>query len=326
MLHKRKSTLLLAVLMTASLTAAGCSEENHAKERMDQALTKQAEMKSYSFTGNADLNLEMPSQKEGSNPMTSALLTMFMKGKLEWNGAASTDPVRFETDLKSTPAGSAAALELPVLFKDNKLFLHIPMLNKDGEYYSVDMAELAKLSGQANPMSPDSLKNISKTMSDAAKLAISDVNPKWFAESDAGALKDGTKAVSYRLDITDKNRKEITDALKAKWPQLADTLKSSGIFTGSQAEEWKAQSATLDVKAPGSIEIKVDSAGFIREQNVSLSLSYQGKDGKGHSSSFRVAQAYNDVNQSPKFQKEEPKNARPLSEILKLIMPPKTTK
>lgn len=318
---RSKPALLLTVLIAAAVTAAGCSKENEAKEKMELAFTKQAEMKAYSFTGSADLSLEPPAQKEGANPMTSVLLNMFLKSKLEWSGAAATEPIRFEADLKSTPANTSASVNLPFLLKDNKMYLHIPMLNKQDEYFSIDMAELAKLSGQSNPVAPDSLKNITKTLSEAAKLAISGVDPKWFKETKDATLKDGSEAAAYSLDITEKNRKEITEALKAKWPQLADSMKASGLFTGTQAEDWKAQAATLSVSAPGTIAVKVDGSGFIREQTVNLAVTYQGKDGKAHESSFRVSQAYNDVNQSPKFSKEEPKNARPLADILKLLMP-----
>lgn len=321
MLTRNKPIMLLTAVLAVTLTAAGCTKESKGKEHLEQALAKQAEMKTYSFAGSADLQIEPPAPQQGANPLTATFMNMFLKSKLEWSGVSSSDPVRFEADIKSTPAGSNTPLELPVLLKDNKLYLHIPMLNKDGEYYSMDMEELSKLSGKANPLTPDSLKNISKSMSEAAKVAITDVNPGYFQEKTGAALKDGSKAVSIRLDITDKNQADISKALQGKLPQLADTLKTSGLLSQSQADQWKTQGATVTVKAPGAIAVLVDEAGFIREQTTQLTMVYKGADGKEHTSSFQVNQIYNDVNQSPKFTKEEPKSARPLSEILKLIMP-----
>lgn len=317
----RKPAFLLSALVTVTVTAAGCTDDSKAKENMEQALAKQTEMKSYSFSGTADLKIDLPAPKEGQNPLTSTLLNMLLQSRLEWSGAASTDPVRFEADIKSTPAGSQTALELPVILKDNKLYLHIPMLNKTGEFYSMDMAELSKLSGQASPLSPDSLKGITKTTADAAKLAIADINPKWFKQTDGTKLKDGTAAAAYRMDITDKNREEIEAALKAKLPQLADQLKTAGLLTGAQAEEWKTRSGTFRLKAPGTVAAAVDEAGFIRELTVDLSASYQGSDSKEHNTALKFTQAYDGINQEPKWSKQEPQNARPLSDILKLLMP-----
>lgn len=323
MKNRYASAFLLAASAAVAVGAAGCSSDKgkEAKEHMQAALTKQAEMKTYSFSGTADLNLEAPAPAQGSNPLTSAVLNMFLKGKLEWNGAASTDPVRLEATIKSTPTGSTTPFELPVLFKDNKMYLHIPMLNKDGEFFSVDMAELSGLSGSGNPLTPESLKNIGKALSDTANIAIADLNPKWFAEKKDDTLKDGAKAVSYRLDITDKNVKELNEVLKAKWPQLADSLKSSGLLTDAQAAQWKAPGGGAVLKAPGTIAVKVDESGMLREETLNLALDTQGKDGQLRPASFQINQAYNEVNQPPKFSMEIPANARPLSDILKLLMP-----
>jgi hypothetical protein len=316
-----KPAFLLTLLITATVTAAGCSDDSKAKTGLEQALAKQTEMKAYSFNGTADLKIDLPAPKAGQNPLTSTFLNMLLQSKLEWSGAASTEPIRFEADIKSTPAGSQASLDLPVILKDNKLYLHIPMLNKTGEFYSIDMAELSKLSGQASPLSPDSLKNITKTVSETVKLAIADVDPKWFKQTAGTTLKDGTKATSYRLDITDKNRAEIETALRAKLPLLAEQLKASGLLTQTQADEWKARSGTFSLKSPGYIAAAVDETGFIREQSVNFSISYQGSDSKEHSTGIQFTQAYNSINQEPKWNKQEPQNARPLSEILKLLMP-----
>lgn len=326
MMKWTKPAVMLTLLISAAVASSGCSDDNKAKASLEQALAKQAEMKTYSFAGSADLKIELPEPKAAQNPLTSALLHMLLQSKLEWSGAASSDPVRFQADIKSTPAGSQSALELPVILKDNKLYLHLPMLNKAEEYFSMDMTELAKLSGQANPLSPDSLKNITKTASEAARLAISDVDPKWFKQSGGAALKDGTQATVYRLDITDKNRDAVQAALKAKLPQLADQLKASGLLTQAQADEWKSRSGTFALKGPGTLSVAVDEAGFIREQTINLALSYQGSDGKEHTSSFQLSQTYDGINQEPKWTRDEPKNARPLGDILKLLMPQTTTK
>jgi hypothetical protein len=320
MLKRTNTACILAATLAFTITLTGCSEEKSvSKERMEQAFVKQSEMKAYSFTGSADLNIKLPSQGQSKNPLTSVVTGLFTQGKLEWSGAASYEPVRLEADLKSTPKDSTSALELPVILKDNKLFLHIPILNKEGEFYSMDMAELSGLSGQGNPFNPDSLKNITKTMADALRLVIADVDPKWFKETESSSLKDGSKISVHRLDITDKNRQEVETAVKGKIPELAELMKNAGIMNSEQAEAFKKSGSSFTLQAPGSISVKIDEAVMtILEQ--SLDLTY-GSGDASNTSSIKLQQAYSDINGTPVFKKEIPSNARPLGDILKLLMP-----
>jgi hypothetical protein len=321
--------LVLSSVLALAVTAAGCAVDNKTKELMTQALVKQQDMKAYSFTGTADLNLEAPAAAQGQNPITGSIVGMLTKGKLQWSGASTLEPVRLEANIKSTPAGSSSSLELPVILKDNKLYLHIPVLNKQDEFYSIDMKELGQLSGsgQSNPVSADSLKNINKTAADSIQLLIADIDPKWFSKPESVTLKkDGSKATLYRLNITEKNSKELADSIRSKLPQVQELVRNSGLVTPGQTAAPDAKSGSFELKAPGKVEAVVDETGFIREQTLQLTFQATGADGTAHTNSIAVTQAYDDINQEPKFSQEEPKNVRPLSEILKLLVPSSAAK
>ncbi|MDF2926401.1 MAG: hypothetical protein K0R57_5315 [Paenibacillaceae bacterium] len=320
MLMPKNRICIAAAALALAVTVSGCSKDKgQAKELMEQALAKQPEMTAYSFAGSANLNIDLPAP-QGANLLTGTLMGLFTQANLEWNGAASTSPVRLEADLKSTPQGSSTPIELPIMIKDNKLYLHIPLLSKQDEFYSLDMTELAGLSGQSNPVSAESLNNLTKAVSGAMQLLISDMDAKWFKEADSATLQDGTKLKTYRLEITDKNRSGVEAAVKNKLPQLAGLFSSTGLLN-SEGSAWTKAAEGLVLQAPGAITVSVDEAGYIREQSIKLVCTVAGTDGKSRPASIDLKQTYNDVNNNPKFNKEVPANARSLADILKLFMP-----
>lgn len=322
MFISKNKAFLAAACFAISVAATGCSESTgKSKEMMDAAFAKQSEVKAFSFDGSATMNIQLPSAGQGKNPLTSALTGLFTQGNLEWKGAAAYDPVRLEADLKSTPKDSSTAMEFPVILKDNKLYLHIPLLNKQDDYFSIDMAELSGLTGQGSSFTPESLKTITKTVADALHLVISNVDPKWFKEADGITLKDGSKAKVHRLEITEKNRQELEKAIRDKLPELGDLLKSTGLLNTEQTELFKKQSSGFTLQAPGSVALAVDDAGFIRQLSADLSYSMNGADGRPGANSMKFQQSYNDINGSPAFTKDVPAKAQPLGDILKLLMP-----
>lgn len=319
-----KMPLILSLSLAIAWTATGCSDGGREKEKIQQALAKQSEMKTFAFTGSADLDLEpvKAGGETGQNPVTASLLGLFTKSRLEWNGIAALDPLRMEADLKSTPSGSSTPIELPFLLKDNKVYLNIPLLNRKDEYYLVDMEKLASSTGgQAGAFQPESLKNITKSSSEMLKLALTDVSPKQFKKGTSVTLKDGTKADVITLQITEKNNKELSEAVRGKLGEIADALAGGGIMTPGQADNLKKNSGKFQLEAPGQLSVSIDADGFIREQTVQLSYVTTGSDGKERKEKLSFTQAYNEINKEPKFTKEEPKNVRPLSDILKLLMP-----
>lgn len=328
MLKRTKMLIILPAALALFVTASGCTKEkNKAKEELIQALAKQTEMKAYSFSGSADLNIRLPAA-QGSNPLTQTLIGLFTQSRLEWSGAATYEPVRLEANVKSTPTGSTTPIELPIMIKDNKLYLHIPLLSKQDEYYAIDMAELAAKNGQAqaNPLSLTNMNQLNQTVADALKLILADMDESWFNKPSETTLTDGTKAKFYKLEITEKNRKQIEEAIKAKLPQMIDLLANTGLLSQDQAASWKKNDAGFNLSSPGYFSANVDQTGFIREQSVNLTYSTSGSDGQAHSQAVNLQQSYNDINGAPKFTRETPQNPRNLADILKLIMPQTTKK
>ncbi|MNC43802.1 hypothetical protein D3C75_926790 [compost metagenome] len=206
------------------------------------------------------------------------------------------------------------------MFKDNKLYLQLPLLGKQNESFSLDMAELSGLSGQANPFTQESLKATGKLVSDAFRLLIADIDAKWFATAEDLTLADGSKIPVYRLDITEKNKSEIEAAIKGKLPELIDRLSAAGISGETQIQAMKSSAAGFVLYAPGEISVAVDQTGYVRRENLQLAFSGAGA-GASAQNSIKLEQSFADINGTPSFKQEPPANAKSLGDILKLLIP-----
>lgn len=313
-------TLLLGALLAVAAVGAGCTKEpDLAKEKMEQAFLKQSEAAAFSFAGKASMNIQLPTPGTSSNLIASAIKGMLTKGSLEWSGAASHNPVRLEAELKSTPEGSSTALALPLMFKDNKLYLQLPLLGKQNESFSLDMAELSELSGQANPFTQESLQTAGKLVSDTFRLLIADIDPQWFKTEGDAELTDGTKAPVYRLKITEENKSGIEAAIKGKLPELIDRLSAAGLTGDTQVQAMKSSAAGFVLHAPGEISVAVDQTGFVRRETMELVFSSPDSNGTAAQSSVKLDQSFADINGTPVFKQEPPANAKSLGDILKLL-------
>ncbi|WP_409341276.1 hypothetical protein [Paenibacillus sp. MBLB4367] len=319
---KLKPFVLAALVALTGAFAAGCSDDNGEalKKTVLDSLNKQADMKSHSFSGTADLNIGALPQSADANPVASSLLSMFQNSKLEWNGAATTEPVRLEATVKSTQAGSANALELPLLLKDNKLYVNLPLINKKDEFFQIDLAQLSAMSGQNNALSAESFKQATQTASGIGSVLISDLKPKWFAEDkEPAAFQDGAKGTLIRIDITDKNKKEVTDAMRAKLPEMIDKLAAGGFVAKGQADKLKEDAKTISVETPGKLTFAIDEQGFAREQQIEIAYTQAGKDGLPVKRHLNLHLKAEGINKEPKFVKEVPTQVKPFEDVLRLL-------
>jgi hypothetical protein len=321
-----KTKLIIPVLLLGSLLS-GCTKDTHYKEDVQASLKKQIEMKNYSFTGAADLALgNFIPQAKDSNPITTNLLGILQNSKLAYTGIVNTQPVQLEVDLKATPAALAgASLDLPIILKDNKLYLNIPILSQKDEYFSIDLTKLGTATNPKSPLSPDSLKNVSQIASSISKLIIGDMEEKWFDKAKtAVTLKDGSKASTLSVQVDEKNKAAISATLQTKLPEIITALNTNGILSAEQAEKLKQSNfKSIQVVTPSSVVFSIDEAGYIREQQVNLSFTMPDETGTAINHHINLQQTYEQINKSPKFTKEIPKKIKPFEDVLKLLAPKK---
>lgn len=317
---KKWMTATCAVsLLVPMLTA--CTDHEQLKKNVQQAITKQTEMKSYKFSGGADLKLGFNLSSPDGNPLTAALLNSFKESKIEWSGTSNTEPLQFEADIKLTPAGNGT-IAIPILIKDSKMYFNLPAINKPDEFYMIDMAQLGKDS--KTPLSPDNLKNASQVTSALWSKFAGAVDAKWFEEAkDPVKLPDGKPAKSYSITVTDKNAAEISSALSSKLPEIADVLQSNGLLGADQAAKWKSSKASVQLKPSSKLTLLIDEQGFVRDEQLQLGFAIKNGDGSSSDNQVTLHEAYDQVNQPPQFQKDVPKQTKPFDDILKLLKPKK---
>jgi len=311
-----RSSAWAMTLLALSIAAAGCNDSPKWKNDVTAALTKQAEVKQYAFTGEADLNVGLPAPAADSNAATAVLVSMFSTGKIAWSGLSSTDPLRMEAEYKLTPGGSSASFTLPVIFKDNLIYMSIPLLNKPGEYFSFNLAGSGGAAESQAASDAGSLKNVNQAMSDSVKQLVGDFDPKWFKKDKKTAqLKDGGEATVIRVPVTEKNKDAVTEKLQAKLPAVLDGWKASGILTAAQAGGLKAGVAGSWRVTGGELAFTLDQAGFVRQETVNIDYRTAAEADRH----VHYTQSYDGINQPPAFKKDTPKSVRPFAEVLQLL-------
>ncbi|UJF35116.1 hypothetical protein [Paenibacillus hexagrammi] len=316
MLNKWMTLTVITALSLTSLT--GCTDNTKIKEAVELSLTKQKEMKSYSFDGSAALELS-DAWMASPNPLTNGILGLFRECTINWKGASSAEPLQLETDINITPKGSTSPIAIPILIKDNKLYFNLPAINTSpDEYYAIDLQQMSQNS--SSPLKLDNLKNTSELTTTLGTSMFQSIDPKWYSEAkEPVTLKDGTSARSITVDITDKNEKELNTSLQAKWPDMVSTLQNNGLLTAEKADKLKTMPSGLQVKAPGKLSVAIDDQGFIRDEVLDLQLSIPAADGKATDNKITLHQTYDGINQPPAFTKETPAHVKSFDDILKLL-------
>jgi hypothetical protein len=324
LMHKTKiilSLLLLGTLLT------GCKEETHYKLDAQASITKQIEMKNYAFTGNADIDLgKLIPQSTDGNAITANLLGILQNSSIEFKGIANTEPVQLEVDLKAAPVVLAgASLDLPIILKDNKLYMNIPLLSQKDEFFAIDLTTLGSTTDPKSALTPDSLKNVSQISSTITKLIMDDMQEDWFKKSkDPLTLQDGSKATTLTIDVDDKNKAALSTIFQAKLPKMISTLQTNGILSVGQVEKLNQNNfQSVQIELPSSIALTIDEAGFIREQLIKLTFSIKDAAGATATHHLNLKQTYDQINKNPAFTKAIPTKIKPFEDVLKLLAPKK---
>ncbi|WP_159883906.1 hypothetical protein [Paenibacillus puerhi] len=294
-----------AVIGCAVLLISGCTDRKQLKEDWVQAAAKQEQITSYQFSGEADVQLDA-SIFQGAQPLTAAMLSAFKEGKLTYQGKSSlNDPVQAEADFTFTPKGSNQGWELPILLKDNKMYAHLPIINKTDEYLSVPLEQNA-----------ERLKHTGRLSSAVSAKLLQELEPGWLEPgSKDEKLASGEAAQRITLQLTEKNQKQVSAYLIKILPSLLEEGITSGLLSETQAASWKAALAPAQIVAPSTLDIWIDDKGFIRQQKGDIRLSL--KEG-GPIHSIAWTHRIDGVNEVQAFIKEIPKLTKPLADILKL--------
>lgn len=303
-LRKMLPLLLLGCFL---FLAVGCTDHEQLKQDLLQAASKQEQVQSFRFSGEANLQLDA-ALFQGAQPMTAAMLGLFKESTIQYEGMISlTERARMEATFTMTPKGAASPIVLPVLLKDNKMYLHLPAINQTDEYM---MFPIENIQGKSNPTSGSAFGiNV--------KL-LEGIDSKWLEPGSKDELQsNGEPAKRITLTVNEKNLTEVSKQLSTVLPSILNDLTAGGLSSADQTERFKSFAEQWSIAAPSSISTTIDEQGFIREQ--SGKLSFTAKNSGKTVSVIEWTQKIDDVNQPPNFTKEVPKQVKNLQDILRLL-------
>ncbi|CAG7620462.1 hypothetical protein ACFQI7_05785 [Paenibacillus allorhizosphaerae] len=305
-----KAIAIVLLLCCVLLLAAGCTDHKQLKQDLLQAAQKQEHIQTYRFSGHADMKLDA-SLFAGMPPLTAAVLSMFKESSIDYSGSVSLlEPLRMESIFKVTPKGSGTPMEIPILLKDNKMYVRLPIVNKLDEYMQVPLGEHA-----------DRLKQTGHLGSAIVTKMLEGINPDWLepVPQEQTAAAKGTDSKTITLKMTGKNEQAATAYFNGIIPSLLDELLMSGLSTDAQHGQWKKTTERLKPTVPSFITVTIDPDGFIREQSGILHLQWDG----AASSEINWKHTISDINGTPVFAMEVPKQVKPISEFLRMLDRPK---
>ncbi len=317
----------LIMLVILAISVVGCGDGEQLQLDVQKALSKHTEMKNYRFSGAADLSLDSPAAGWSSNPLTAGLLTMITNGKLTWEGVATVEPVRMELLLKLTPQGSSQPLDIPMLIQDNKMYIHIPAINEDEQYYEIDLKQLSELSGADNPISTEQMGGAALLFSSIFNDIIGQVNPKRFEE----VTTADADLRSIQITLGQKHVEEAIDIWYSSLPDIINQLSVAGYLQPHMQEAWEQKwsqenldstmnkSDQITLNQPLTLQMVLDDAGFVRESHMDVDITIVDEAKEAKSWSISVVNRYEDINQNPAFTQPIPTNIKPFSDILDKI-------
>ncbi|WP_281888157.1 hypothetical protein [Paenibacillus sp. YYML68] len=295
-----------SALCVTAILLSGCTDRKQLKEDWLQAAAKQETVQHQRFSGEWKLALDK-SLLEGAPPLTQAMLAALVEGRIEYSGLSSTaDQLQLEADVKVWPKGEGApAVTMPMLIKDNKMYVHLPVVNKPDEYLEALLAE------------GDRLKQSGKLSAAVSQKLLQELDPDWLEAGDEQeTLEGGISAKRITVSLTDKNAKELSAYAARVLPGAIDEWRTSALLIDSQAKLLKEAASSIQLAAPTTLDVWIDADGYIRQQKGLLSFRLK-PDGPVHRAQW--THRTDAMNEAPAFQKEVPALVKPIGDVLKLV-------
>jgi len=305
--HSRIAATLVTFLILA-LLAAGCSrEQKDAKKHLLEALAKQQEITSHTYQGRLSLDLGKLPIDAANQPYTSVILGALRQGEIEWNGITDTTQNRREATLEFQSSDGSSAFVIPVVQEADQLYIHIPLINTEDEYFVLPTPALtSRLGGLA--------------LSSLAKL-LETIDAKWF-----DLTTDETAGDTYQVTIDKSRWPAFFDHLQQALPNMLSEWQEAGVITQTQAD------AIRDALSPGEeskvrlhevsdayIRATVQDTGYLSSVDISLSFTVETAPGNEEACHIQFSHAWDHINEQVAFTQNIPETTVSWVEILKLI-------
>lgn len=302
----RTFTLVLAISLLAAF-AASCSKAGPGKEHLLDALAKLDEVTTSEYGGTLELNLQTLRGDAGVESNSFELLQSLEQGTIAWQGVQDRKNARREADVRITTSDGSFTFTVPFIQVEDKIWIHIPVINLDGEYFSLPAAGL--------------VEDINIAVQQAFIKFIDNMEAGWFTietQDDAGQ--------TITLSITEANWLPFLMKVNESFPQILEQFQASRLISDKQAaaarDHWQElaqqwHNIKLSEGTNAYVRAFVNDAGYITELEAEMSLTSQLQPGEPHNDHFRLRMTWDRINEQPTFAKGLPEHVVEFSELLK---------
>lgn len=337
---KKWGMMLLVFLMACSLALAGCSkEETSAADTLEKAVEASKDLKSYSFSGELQLNMNPSEEMLAADESLAMAASMLSNSKLVMSGVYQADPMMAEMTLEAQLSGDFAMnLSLPMVMTEQKMWIkvpNIPMLagfipeEMVGKFIELDYAELAEMSGEEIPATTMDIQTQQALGMELLKVITDNTQEEEYftnvSKKDAGLPEDVKAEDIVKFSLTNEDIDPFAKTLiKTILPQMLDVLakpeyKDIMQMEASEIEELKADMEMTDAEIQEGIDelkkvISINDLSWTMALDKDHYPTYQKMVGdvkftdEGQSMDFAVnlSMSMTDVNEDPAFTIGEP--------------------
>ncbi|WP_143089148.1 hypothetical protein [Paenibacillus sp. UNC496MF] len=341
----KRTTLVLLIAGCAALT--GCSSSESPKEALLNALAKTNDAKTFTYTGSFtidDIRLpETPGTATNQEALLKAALPMLLKGAvIQVRGVVQQEPRHAELtlDAKLGTGDVKLSLTVPMIITADRLYMKMPDIpglgvpqEAAGKFVVIDAKKLAEEQGGANAMADGSIVRLSE---DTLKALFDSLDEKtYFSEPKAADVKDvpeGYKADRFvRMTVDESQADEAMTAIAGKAiPQIIDLiLKNEAYMKALSVTEAQLEAAkkelTADKLKQGTTIKAMDVTGGIQDDYLTFESGHVQLDSTDAAKGIKLDAHFEltrgNLNETVKFDYEEPKGAVPLDRLQDWLAP-----
>lgn len=274
------------------------------KQRIADAADRRAALTDYRFEGT--ITYTPPNAAKTDDP-SSAGSSLSLHDGLSWSGAMYREPLQLSAELRI--GGEPSQQPLPILVRDDMVYLSVPGLNAPGEFFG------ARLTG--DEAAAEAFKGAA-ALDKLALAVLSRVDPLWIRSEDdnAPATANAEGPAAIVVTATEENAGHLAEAFQAAYAEW------SGSFP-------PAFRAGLEASAPpgsrireGVIAFDIDEAGRLANQRIDFAFETGGAGDEAaereDAGRFLYAFSVSEANGSPAMP-QTPENVIPLEHVLAFL-------
>ncbi len=293
----RKLSLLLSMLLVTVLLVAGCSGAKAPKDLLQEAFTKNADVKTSSF--DLGMTLAVESKSENMDEETAMAMALLKNAKLSAKGKYDAEKERLETLVTFEITGDMnMSINVPIILEGQKLYVKVPNIpffpvptDLVDKYILIDMKELEEQGlTEQNAADVEMLQGLVK---EVMAVVLEDFgNEKYVSELKKDAFPAGvTGEHVLQVKVTDDMLKDaLTTFIQTTMPKVLKVVEQEKYMTALSLTKEDLDQARTELDASKITEadlaemreelvlnellytLAIDKNSYVTHQNLGLDV------------------------------------------------------